>query len=98
MWGDTGRGQAQSRGEYLCSVGGDTGRGLAQSTGEYLCSIVVGAKENTWQGQAQPRGEILCSVGGGWVWRDRIIQPRGQYLLGAKENSRYWAGTSTATG
>lgn len=100
VWGDTGRGQAQSRGEYLCSVGGDTGRGLAQSTGEYLCSIVVGAKENTWQGQAQPRGEILCSVGGGWVWRDRIIQPRGQYLLGvgAKENTGYWAGTSTATG
>lgn len=101
MWGDTGRGQAQSRGEYLYSVwGGDTGRGLAQSTGEYLCSIVVGAKENTWQGTAQPRGEYLCSVGGGWVWGDRIIQPRGQYLfgVGANENSRYWAGTSTVYG
>lgn len=78
MWGDIGRGQAQSRGEYLYSVwGGDTGRGLAQSTGEYL-----------------------CSVGGGWVWGDRIIQPRGQYLfgVGANENSRYWAGTSTVYG
>lgn len=77
MWGDTGRGQAQSRGKYLLSVGGgDTGRGLAQFTGEYLCSIVLGAKENTWQGQAQPRDENMCSVGGGWVWGDRIIQPR----------------------
>lgn len=64
--------------------GGDTGRGLAQFTGEYLCSIVVGAKENTWQGTAQPRDENMCSVGGGWVWRDRIIQPRGSICWGPR--------------
>lgn len=61
---------------------------------------MVGAKENTSRGAAQPRDENMCSVGGGWVWGDRIIQPRGEYLLGvgAKENSGYWAGTSTAKG
>lgn len=82
-------------GHVLYQCGGILG-GDKLSPGVSICIVFRGG--DTGRGLAQSTGEYLCSVGGGWVWGDRIIQPRGQYLLGAKENSGYWAGTSTATG
>lgn len=57
--GDTGRGLAQSTGEYLCSivVGAkeNTWQGTAQPRGEYLCSVGCGVGGGG--------SVILCVVG-----------------------------------